>query len=252
MSADAPDLTHDAFLDGRVRAWQPASGYRAGTDPVLLAAAAEARAGQSVLELGCGVGVASLCLAARVPGLRVTGVERQGSYADLARRNVAEAGLDAQIVTADLADLPGELRQQSFDQVVANPPYFPPQTGTAAADPGREAALREDTPLADWIAVGRARLAPRGWLTLVLSSDRLPDALAAMNGLGSVAVRPVAGRAGRDAGRVLVRARKGGRAPFRLLAPVVLHAAPHHAGDGEDQTEIARAILRDAQPLPWD
>jgi hypothetical protein len=68
FSNEDADLTHDAFLGGMLRLWQPRSGYRAGVDPVLLAASVPAVAGQRVLELGCGVGTAILCLAARVPG----------------------------------------------------------------------------------------------------------------------------------------------------------------------------------------
>jgi tRNA1(Val) A37 N6-methylase TrmN6 len=45
------DLTHDAFLGGRIHLWQPRAGYRAGIDPVLLAACVPARSGQNVLEL---------------------------------------------------------------------------------------------------------------------------------------------------------------------------------------------------------
>ena len=67
-------LTRDAMLGGKVQIWQPREGYRAGTDPVLLAASVEARAGQSVLELGCGGGAALCCLGARVPGVRLAGL----------------------------------------------------------------------------------------------------------------------------------------------------------------------------------
>ena len=167
MTFAEDDLTRDAFLGGRVAAWQPRHGYRAATDPVLLAAAVEARAGQSVLELGCGAGVASLCLAARVPGLRITGVERQADYADLARRN---AGEGMEVITADIADLPADLRQRSFDHVIANPPYYPAGGGSPARDAGREAALREDTPLDLWVAAAARRLAPKGWFTVILSA----------------------------------------------------------------------------------
>ena len=80
-------LTCDAFLGGRMHLYQPKNGYRAGVDPVLLAASINATAGQSVLELGCGAGAAGLCLAARVRGLTVSGVERQADSAELARRN---------------------------------------------------------------------------------------------------------------------------------------------------------------------
>ncbi|MEO0760305.1 MAG: hypothetical protein AAFZ09_00575, partial [Pseudomonadota bacterium] len=60
-------LTHDRLLGGRVGLNQPLSGYRAATDPVLLAAAVPAAGGETVLELGIGAGAAVLCLAARVP-----------------------------------------------------------------------------------------------------------------------------------------------------------------------------------------
>ena len=51
-------VRHDDFLGGRLRLAQPASGYRAGADAVMLAAACAARPGQSVLDLGCGAGAA--------------------------------------------------------------------------------------------------------------------------------------------------------------------------------------------------
>ncbi len=240
------DLTHDAFLGGRVHAWQPKHGYRAATDPVLLAASVPARPGDDVLELGCGVGVASLCLAARVTDLDIIGVERQAEYAELAARN----GLN--VVTADLTDLPDALRNQGFDQVIANPPYYAKGAGTAAADSGREQALREDTPLEQWIDVASRRLKPKGWLTMIQSADRLPEMLAALHPrLGSLSLLPVMAREGRPAGRVLLRARKGGRTPFRLLPPLIMHNGAAHKSDGEDYTQQIRAVLRDGESLEW-
>lgn len=243
------DLTRDAFLGGRVMAWQPKSGYRAATDPVLLAAAVDAHAGENVLELGCGVGVASLCLAVRVPGLALTGVERQPDYADLARRN---AGAAMQVVTADLTALPADLRQLSFDHVIANPPYYSANGGTPAQDAGREKALREDTPLAQWIGTASRRLKPKGWLTMIHSADRVPDLLAALTpDFGAISLRPLVPRTGRAATRVLIRARKGARAPFCLLAPLVLHDGPAHVADRDDFSAPARAVLRDAAAIGW-
>ena len=100
------DLTDDGFLGGRLRILQPRVGYRAATDPVLLAAAVPAKPGQRALELGCGAGVASLCLLSRVPGLSVTGIERQAAYADLARQNAARNSLDLMVIEGDLAQMP--------------------------------------------------------------------------------------------------------------------------------------------------
>jgi len=246
----ADDLTCDRFLDGRLRAHQPRHGFRAGVDAVLLAAAVDARAGQSVLELGCGVGVASLCLARRVPGLAICAVEVQAGYADLARRNAGENGVAMQVVTADLGALPADLLGQSFDHVFANPPYHERSGGPGASDAGRERALAEATPLQVWVDVATKRLKPGGRLTFIQKANRLPDILNAMDRrLGSVVVQPLAARAGRRCELVIVAARKGGRGAFQLSAPLVMHRGERHLRDEESYTPAIRAILRDAAPL---
>lgn len=244
------DLTQDRFLDGRLIVAQPRAGYRAAMDPVLLAAACDARPGQAVLELGCGAGVASLCLGWRVPGLQLTGLELQPAYAALARQNAAENGIGLEVIEGDLAAMPQELRARSFDHVIANPPYFAPESGTAARDAGRERAQREATPLSRWVEAGYRRLHPGGWLSIIQKADRLAETLAAIAvGGGSIAILPIAPRVGRAAGRVIVQARKGGRGQLRLLAPLVLHAAPDHGVDAEDLTDIAQAVLRRGEIL---
>jgi tRNA1(Val) A37 N6-methylase TrmN6 len=246
-------LTRDGFLGGRVRVWQPRDGFRSSVDAVLMAAAVPARAGQSALELGCGAGAAVLCLGARVPGLDLAGLELQEDYADLARRNAAEAGIAAEVHQGDLRRMPAALKARRFDHVMANPPYLPRGGGTAARNMGREAALREgDTPLDAWVREALRRLTDGGLLTMILSSDRLPAVLAALpsEGLG-VTVLPVLPRTGRPAARVILRAVKGGRAAFRLAAPFVLHAGERHLRDGDDFTPEAAAILRDAAALDF-
>ena len=243
-----PPLTKDAFLGGRVTAWQPDSGYRAATDPVFLAASIPARAGARVLELGCGVGVASFCLGARVAGVHLTGVEVQADYAALARRNATENDLPLQVVEADLTALPSDLRQQRFDHVMANPPYYAAH-GPAARDQGRDRALREDTPLSDWVDVALKRARDGGTVSFIHLTERLPDLLAALQGRASALVLPLAARAQRPAKRVIVQARKGGRAGFALLPPLVIHEGDSHLGDGEYFTPLARALMRDAGGL---
>ena len=245
----ATDLTDDSFLGGRLAILQPRAGYRAATDPVLLAAAVPAKPGDTVLELGCGAGVASLCLGARVAGLALAGLERQPAYADLARRNATRNGIAFAVTDGDLATMPDALRRP-FSHVIANPPFYRPGGGTPAQDTGREAAMREETPLAIWIDAATRRLAPGGWLTLIHEVPRLPDLLSAIDSrLGSLTLLPLAPRDGRPATRVILHARKGGRAALRLLAPLILHTGTAHDGDRISYTPEVQAILRDGASL---
>lgn len=247
MFAEA-DLSDDAFLSGRLRLWQPLRGYRAATDPVLLAAACPATAGQTVLDLGCGAGGAALCLGWRVPGVVLSGLELQADYADLARRNAARNGIAMEVVEGDLAAMPAALRH-GFDHVIANPPYYP-RGGTPSPVAGRDRALRAETPLEDWVQAATRRLHPGGWLTLICGTDGLPSVLGALAPrMGSAMVLPLAAREGQAALRVILRARKGGRAAFRLLPPFILHRGAAHEGDRDSYTAAANGILRDGQAL---
>lgn len=242
------DLTDDKFLCGRLRLLQPRKGYRAATDPVLLAAAVPAQGGQSVLDLGCGAGAAALCLATRVPGLLLAGLEVQPAYAALARMNADRNGLAFDVIDGDLSNIPNALRR-GFDHVIANPPYYAAD-GTPSPLHSRDTALRVGVPLAEWVQISARRLNPGGWLTMILSADRLPDVMAGFSSqMGSIAVLPLAARQSRAAGRVILQARKGGRTPFRLLAPLILHQGEAHDGDRESYSPLANAVLRDGSDL---
>lgn len=236
------ETTEDRLLDGRVRLVQPRDGYRAAIDPVLLAASVPARAGERIVDLGCGAGAVFACLAGRVAGIEVIGVERDPGMADLAYRTLAANGLCGRVETLDLATLPATWEAGRVDHVAANPPYLPADRADPSPHPGRAAAgVEAGGDLADWTAVARRCLRHKGTLTLVHRADRLDDILAALaRGFGSVVVFPLFPKPERDATRVLVRAVRGGRAPLRLAAGLVLHAV-----DGR-YTEPADAVLRGA------
>ncbi|GGG70737.1 methyltransferase [Salipiger pallidus] len=247
-----PELGCNDFLGGLVTIWQPLFGYRAGVDPVLLAATIPATPGQSVLELGCGAGPALCCLGTRVPGLRLAGLEIQPAYAALARRNLEGNGLVGEVFEGDIAAPPAPLKAQSFDHVMANPPYFEPGSRRAAADPGREMGLAGPLSLPAWVTLAARRLKPGGTATFVQRVERLPELLGAMpSALGSIEVWPLVPRDGRPPRLFFARGRKNGRAAFRLHPPLAMHRGPVHLEDGDDYSDVIRAALRDGRALPF-
>lgn len=242
--------TDDAFLNGRLHIRQPKDGYRAGADPVFLAAAVAAKAGDSVLELGCGAGVAILCLLSRVGNISVTGVDREAPALALARENLTRNNLDADIVQADITALPEELRSRSFDHVMTNPPFFDRAHGSPAENPAREAGRGAETALSDWIDVAIRRLAPKGTLTMIHRAEHLPACLAALdNRVGAITAKPLVPRQGKPAKLILLQAIKGAKAPFQLSAPLVLHTGDAHEKDGDSYTKAAKDILRNGAAL---
>lgn len=241
MAPSDSATTDDRLLDGRVHIRQPASGYRVAVDPVLLAAAVPAKIGQHVLDAGCGTGAAMFCLAARIPGVHVTGIEIQPALADYARAGLARNGLETvgRVVTGDIADAASGL----FDIVMTNPPFA--AEGTPPPDPSlARAHMESDIDLAAWIGFCLKALKSRGRLVIVQRADRLSDILAALHPwAGDIHIRPIYPKADQPARRVIVDAGKDRRSPDTLLPGLVLHEA-----DGRF-TSAAEAVLRHANAL---
>ena len=151
----------------------------------------------------------------------------------------------------DLADMPPMLRQRQFDHVIANPPYFPAEASTVAEDEGRDLARREHvTSLANWVQAAARRTAPKGTVSFIQRAERLPELLClAQDCLGSIEVLPLIPRRGRDARLFILRARKNGRAGFRLHDGWVLHDGPRHEQDAENYTRATGSVLRAGAPL---
>lgn len=243
-------VTQDRFLDGQLTVRQPKSGYRAATDPVLLAASVRADAGARILDVGCGVGVASLCLMARVSGLTVTGLEVQGDYAALARENARGNQHDLCVEQADIAALPPHLVGEMFDVVMTNPPYFDPNSVGRPKDEGKAVANVAQMDLSAWVRACVKRVKPKGVFHIIQRAEKMPEIMAALYGaMGEITLLPITARAGQPAKRVLIRARKNSHAAPVVLAPLVMHRDAAHKVDGENFSVEAQKLLRDGNGL---
>lgn len=239
--------THDRLLGGRVAIRQPTRGYRVSIDAVLLAASVETSQVGSVLDVGCGDGGATLCLAWRAPEIRLCGIDVRSDALERFSASVTQNGWENRI-TGLLADVgAGTVAQMrdTFDQVISNPPYLPVERmdrRMASGEP--DPATTETVPLSHWIAFMLSSLRDGGRLNMVHRADRLEDILTAVAGqAGEIEIYPIWPRAGAAAKRVIVSARKGVRGPSRLLSGLVLH------DDDGAFTPAARAIFEDGAPL---
>ena len=243
------DTSKDAFLGGKVRALQFRTGYRAGTDAVMLAAAVPALAGRGerVLDAGAGVGVASLCLAARIDDLALTLVEREPSLCELARENMQRNGFAtrATIVEGNLTGPAAALTLQGLeldchDHVFANPPYFLAERSTPAAGQLRAGArAMEAGALEHWARFFAATARPGGTMTMIYPAEGLGALLSVLlRRFGALHILPIHSRFSDYACRVIVHGIKGSRAPLRVLPGFIMH------DESGGYTRRAEEILR--------
>ena len=243
------EVTEDRVLGGRVALRQPKSGYRAGLDAALLAAACDIRPGGRGIEAGCGVGGALLAAAARSPEACFTGIERDSGAADLARSNVTLNGMDGrvEIIGGDVAAGFRALGLDPFDAALANPPFFDDAAALRGPTPARRGAYIADDGLGAWTAFLLKAVVEGGTITLIHRADRLADILGLLAPkAGSFRIRPIQPFEGSPAKRVLVRAVKTGKAPLALLPALVLHER-----DGGKHAPATEAILRGDAGLDW-
>jgi tRNA1(Val) A37 N6-methylase TrmN6 len=243
--------SQDAFLGGRLTIAQPLKGFRAGTDSVLLGAAVGHTAG-TVLDLGAGVGTATLVALADRPALHATLVESDAAMAALAAANIAGNGfgprasiVETSVTASGRIRAAAGLRADAYTAVIANPPFF--EGGTQASSRGRAARHMPVGELDLWVKCAATHAAPGGEVIFIHPADRLAALLAAFEArFGAITVLPLAPRDGEPVNRILVRGIKGSRARLTLLASRSMHTA-----SGQKFRTEFEAIFRGRDRLHW-
>ena len=235
-------VTKDQVLDGRLMLTQPRDGYRVAIDPILLAAAVPALGGERVLDLGCGIGTAALCVAKRVVDVAVTGIDIQPDLVALAR-NADENGLAAR-AAFEVSDVLA-LGDGSFDHVCANPPYLEAGKSSLSPNPIKAIANVEGAAkLADWVRAAISAVRECGSVTFIHRAERAAELRAAMAaGLGALRELPLLPKESAAAKRVLIQGTKGATSGHVILPGMALHDA------SGGFTPAAQAILRNMGPL---
>lgn len=251
MTAERPEVTDDAILNGRLRLFQPRRGHRFGHDAILLAAATPARPGDHVVELGSGVGAASLALLARVPDIDVTLVDIDPALVALASENIGRNGFaeKARAVRLDVGapdsvfDEAG-LKAGSFDQVLMNPPFNDASLQASPDASRRSAHVASEDTLRLWLQRAAHLLRPSGSLSLIWRADGQQKVLKDLGiAFGAITMLPVHPAPRQPPIRILINARKGAVKGVRNLSGLTL------TDQDRRPSADAEAILRGGLPL---
>ncbi|MDH5723257.1 MAG: methyltransferase [Alphaproteobacteria bacterium] len=242
------DIIH--VLDKKIALKQAPQGFRTSLDSVMLAAACPARSGQSILDLGCGVGSAGLCALWRINGATLTGIDIQSCHIDLALENAVLNNM-----TERCRFMQGDIRTLDIDKanhIICNPPYQ--ESGKHLHSPSNAKAkamghTEDDISLQDWITCAFNHIKGQGSLTLIHEAGRLDDILHALyskNGgkrFGNVEIFPLWPKESTPAKRVIVRAWKHKKSPAIMHNGLILH------NEDGSYTKTTDRILRDGKAL---
>lgn len=230
MKMNKEEIIETTLLRGKVRLLQPKTGFHASIDSVFLGAAVTVKDRWKVLDVGCGVGSAGLCVLARCGNISLDGIDIQQELIDLAHQNA---------VLNDAAEkcrfFAGDIRSEKFtgdneyNAVIMNPPYQEGGTHTPSPKKIKAVSHGEDASgatLEDWVKYAHRKLKQGGNLVVIHRADRLDDVIVTLEKrrwFGSLVVYPLWSHAGEDAKRVIVHARKERYAPLVLKSGMVIH-----------------------------
>lgn len=243
------DINEIHVLDHRVRLLQPPKGgFRTSLDSVMLGAACPARAGDHVLDMGCGVGGAGFCTLWRVPQTVLTAVEWQAIYADLAGKNAVLNGWEnrVKIIQSDIRTFQPQ-KNDVYDHVICNPPYLETGAHTPSPDFIRAQSLghqEEELTLEDWITAAHRLVKSRGSFTIIYPAFGTDHIIRAMGRkFGAIEIFPLWPKQGDQAKRVVIRAIKDRQPRTTLHAGLVIH------DDDSAYTTAADDVLRHGKAL---
>ena len=244
-------VSRDDFLGGAIRLYQPEEGYRIATDTVFLAASINYDKNDRILDMGAGTGGILSCLLSRtmeqLEGNIFHGIEMQAELLELARLNARNNNFTDSIeyFSGDIANPPAACEPNTYHHVISNPPYLKKNDATASPYETKAVAhMDSHIELGAWVHLCLRMIKPLGHLTLVHRADRLDDIIAALHGkAGDIIIFPLWSTRDKDARRVIIQARKGGKGIIALKPGLIVHTS-----DGTFTPE-AEAILRHGAAL---
>ena len=224
-------------VNEHIRIIQKKDGLTFGTDAFLLASFIKPQPKGTAAELGAGTGIISLLLMARNRFSKISALEIQKDFADIAQRNVRLNGMDGKIsvLCKDVTKaVPSDIEGEA-DVVFSNPPYMKTDSGKRNECDYKYIARHEVCgDIDDFCAAAFRLLKHGGKFYAVWRPDRLTDIIAAMrkNRLEPKIMTFVHADSESSPSMVLISATKGGASGIKITAPLFLY-------DGKDRGQMS-------------
>ncbi len=215
----------DLMLRGR-KIFQREGEFCFSIDSVLLAHFPRFKKKFRVLDLGTGTGVIPLIIADEVSEIHA--IELNPTMVDLARRNVELNRLadKISIIEGDYRSIKKIVRAESFDLVMANPPYRALGSGEVNQSLGVANARHEFTAtLEDVITAARFALKYHGVFCMIHIAERLCEIVDCLHRhqFEMKRLRMIQPKRDRSPHLLLIEAMVGAHSSLKILPPLIVH-----------------------------
>jgi tRNA1Val (adenine37-N6)-methyltransferase len=212
---------------GIVSIVQPKKGFRFTLDSLLLADFCRIKPRDRILEPGAGTGIISILLARKFPGARFVADEVESRAFTLLCQNIEENRLIDSItpLDRDIRSLGLSIAPDSFDVLIANPPYTKGGTGRKSPLLERQTARQDESAsLPRWLDL-HILLKNKGRYFLVFPAGRSAELMSLLRerGLEPKRLRSVHPFHNKPASLVLIEAIKTKGVGLDILPPLIVH-----------------------------
>jgi tRNA1Val (adenine37-N6)-methyltransferase len=224
-----PENSKDTILNGSIEVIQPKLGYRFGFDAVFLSSFVNGfiktknKSKITAADVGSGVGAISLILAFKNQNIKITAIENNIEYLNIAKENILNNHLDNKItlVNQSVFNIDHNMNGK-FDLVVSNPPYHLTDSNFSKND--LKDISKRIVDLEKWLKNCIGLLKNKGYLFLIFPADILDKVLNFIEiSSGSFKIFPFWPKQDSSAKRVILIAKKRGLEPTELMAGLTLY-----------------------------
>lgn len=214
------------YLPGcKYKIWQDSQEFCFTTDAVFLSAFAHLPTKAKVLELGSGTGAISLFMAAR-GAEKVVGVDQNEHVVSLMQRSIDDNNLQdkVSVIHEDIRNLKKYYQAESFDVVLANPPY---RNAGNTRKIGTAACHEVVGSLEDFFKIAAYSVKYRGRFAMVQLPERFTECMefALKYGLQPKRLQWVHAFVDKPAWIFLMEMVKGGSYGMDVLPPLIMYNA---------------------------